>query len=226
MFRNKIRASKVAVSLSAIAALIPAALPVSAGTQTLTQESLEAAKQKYEIAQTVSKIADKCKFSKDDLAALGLNEVTKAVADISAKDYAELLKANGQDAFLGTANGSVNTALKTATCGGLKKDPTARQYVQSASYLINEVLYAVSLSGVEKCGDVTQHIAPVLGEAKRLAPGTAARADLASFKPMAEKRATEIAEMCDGDNMFDGDYIFMAHDPIGKILIEMGKFMK
>ena len=202
------------------------ALSQPAIAQTASQESIAAAQQKYGIAQTLSKIAVKCRFAKDDLTTMGLNDVTIAVADLSAKDYGDILEANGQTAFVSTTDANIDTAMQTTICGRLPSDPAARQYVQSASYLINEVLYAISLSGVSECGDVTKHIAPVLGEAKRLAQGTAARADLASFEPMAKTRAAEIAEMCDGDNMFDGDYIFMAHDPLGKILIEMGKFMK
>ena len=202
------------------------ALSQDATAQTPSQESIAAAQQKYGIAQTLSKIAVKCRFAKDELTAMGLNDVTIAVVDLSAKDYGDMLKANGQTAFVSTTDASINTAMQTTICGRIPSDPGARQYVQSASYLVNEVLYAISLSGVSECGDVTQHLAPVLGEAKRIAPTIAARPDLASLEPMAKTRAAEIAGMCDGDNMFDGDYMFMGHDPLGKILIEMGKFMK
>ena len=206
-------------------AILTLALPVAASAQAPSPEIAQAM-QKYGIAQTLSKIAVKCSFAKDDLTAMGLNDVTIAVVDLSAKDYGDMLEAGGQSNFVSTTNAAIDTAMQTTICGRLPSDPGAQQYVQSASFLVNEVLYALSESGVSECGEVTQRLAPVIGEAKRIAASTASRPDLAAIKPLTEKRAARIKEMCDTTTMFGGDYLFMSQDPLGHVLTEMGKFMK
>ena len=108
----------------------------------------------------------------------------------------------------------------------MKTDPTILNYVSETSYLINEVLYALSLSGVSECGDVTNLLAPVVEEANRIAPSMSNRPDFDYLAETANNRSQKIKDMCDTDQMFGGDYLFMSQEPLGNVILEMANFMK
>lgn len=209
-----------------IAALTLVGVSSLAKAQSGPQADINFAKQKYQVAQTLNKMADKCRYAEEDLTAAGLNDVLRATAKVSAKDYGDYLNANGQSAFVTSMDAQIATATKNSRCRQYKADRNVQSFIQSGSLLINEMLYAMSLSGVSQCGDVTALIAPVLTEAKRVAPSMSARPDLTSLKPLADTHAEAFKNMCDDDNMFGGDYLFMTAEPFGKVIIEMAKFMK
>ncbi|MEP4050975.1 MAG: hypothetical protein ABJN22_01890 [Litorimonas sp.] len=194
--------------------------------QSVSQADVDFAKQKYQIAEAINKMADKCKYSESDLLAAGMNNVLRATAVVSAEGYRNFLNTNGQSAFVTSMDAQITTATKNSLCSRYKADPNVQSFIQSGSLLINEMLYAISLSGVNECGDVTNLIAPVIAEAKRIAPSMSVRTDLSSLKPLAESNADEFKEMCSDENMFGGDYLFMAQKPFGELVIEMAKFMK
>jgi len=199
---------------------------VSSQVKAVSQADIDFAKQKYQIAEAINKMADKCKYSESDLLAAGMNNVLRATAVVSAEGYRDFLNTNGQSAFVTSMDAQITTATKNSLCSRYKADPNVQSFIQSGSLLINEMLYAISLSGVNECGDVTNLIAPVIAEAKRIAPSMSVRTDLSSLKPLAESNADEFKEMCSDENMFGGDYLFMAQKPFGELVIEMAKFMK
>lgn len=208
------------------AVLIVLTASSQAKAQSASQADIDFAKQKYQIAQVLNKMADKCKYSEAELTAAGMNNVLRATVKKSSKDYGDYLNAIGQSAFITSMDAQIATATKNSLCRQYKTDPNAQSFIQSGSSLINEMLYAVSLSKVTECGEVTARIAPVIGEANRIAPSMSTRPDLNSLRPLAEANAKAFQEMCNSDSMFGGDYLFMTQDPFGKVVIEMTKFMK
>ncbi len=192
---------------------------IGANAQTSSEQELVFAKHKYMVAKTMYEVGKKCNAS----TTRPINGVTMAVSELSAKDYGDILQSKGQSTYVTETNTGLSAALSSTPCSAIHNTPNWSVYVQDSSHLINEVLYALHLSNASECGKATNLMKPVMEEATRISPGLKARPDFNAFTPLAETRAEKLKEMCDGDNIFDGDIIFMSQKPLGKIVIEMGK---
>ncbi len=202
---------------------------INAAAQTPADQDLNFAKEKYRVSALVSAVGKLCQYKKDEASAAGFDALTLAVAKLSQDDYGQILKAKGQADFVNQVDAEISQNTKTAICNKTTlSNPSVQQYVQyTKTTLINEILHALSVSGVNECGDISTSLKPVMTEAKRIGPQMSAanHPGFAGLVPLSQTRANGFKELCNPNEMFGGSYMFITNDPFGNVVNEMGKFM-
>ena len=212
-----------------LTALLTLSLGATAAAQTAADQDITFAKEKYRVGALVSAVGHICRYKKDEASAAGFNALTLAVAELSRDDYSEILKTKGHADFVAQVDAEISQNSKSALCNkSTLSNPGVQQYAQyTKTTLVNEILHALSLSGVSECGDINAPLKPVMAEANRLGPQLSAanHPGLDALGPLSQKRASAFKKMCDPNEMFGGSYMFITNDPFGKVVNEMGKFM-
>jgi len=186
---------------------------------TMPTQAIELAKQKYNIAQTLTQVKQDCSSTN-----MRVNDVVYAVAENSAKLYGDFLKSNGRTSDLAAIDTSIATTLKTNSCNTIRQNATFKQIVQQASFLINESLHALSVSNLTECGELNKaSFQTVMAEANKIAASMHQRPDFAYLEPMANAQRQRFKELCSG--FMAGDYLLLSLDPTGDVLIEMIKLI-
>ena len=187
--------------------------------QSVPNQNLEYAKLKYTIAATVYKVNLHCKASRD----MGVNDVTEASTKFAMQEYETLLTEMGQDGHVSDVNQNVTNVIGSVPCSQINRNPEFRNYVTQSSALINDVLFAVSLSEVSECGDVDQNsLTKLMQESNRIAAGMSQRPDYNLVKPLAEKNGEQFRTLCT-DGMFAGNISFLLNDPFSDVVLKMVK---
>ena len=180
----------------AFALTLGTGIAISAQAQTApSADEINFAKQKYQIAQSVFQASEKCSATTN----MNMNDVVIATAKLSAKEYGEFLTSNGQTEFVNQIDGGLQNGLKKVSCNTLRQNADVKSYIANMSFLINETLFALSLSGLTECGDFSKSsIQKLMAEADKIAASMPQRPDWAFIKSMAAARSEVLTELCTG----------------------------